>query len=94
MCKKHLLLLWKSIYINSSRGICGPFMWSYGSMLPRRNSIQLSTGPSFILVPIYQHIGSAISVLIVESFITIAMFMYIQNNGLKLIGENKNVVLN
>jgi len=46
---------------------------------------------SFILVPLYQHIGSATSVLITESFITIAMFIYLQKNGLKIIGENKNV---
>jgi PST family polysaccharide transporter len=46
---------------------------------------------SFILVPMYTYIGSAISVLIVECFITISMFTYLQKNGLKLIGENKNV---
>ncbi len=46
---------------------------------------------SFILVPMFEHVGSAISVLIVESFITIAMFIYLQNYGLKLIGGNKNV---
>lgn len=46
---------------------------------------------SFILVPLYQYIGSAISVLVVETFITITMFVYLQRNGLKIIGENKNV---
>jgi len=46
---------------------------------------------SFFLVPFYQDIGSAISVLAVESYITIAMFIYLQKNGLKIIGENKNV---
>ncbi len=46
---------------------------------------------SFILVPLYQHIGSATSVLITETFITVAMFIYLQKNGLKIIGENRNV---
>jgi len=46
---------------------------------------------SFILVPLYKHIGSAASVLITETFITVTMFIYLQKNGLKIIGENKNV---
>lgn len=46
---------------------------------------------SFILVPKFTYIGSAMSVLIVESFITFTMFIYLQCNGLKLIGENKIV---
>jgi len=51
----------------------------------------LSLMLSFVLVPIYHHIGSSISVVIVESFITVTMFIYLQKNGLKIIGENKNV---
>jgi PST family polysaccharide transporter len=46
---------------------------------------------SLILVPKYQYIGSAISVLCVEIFITITMFCYLQCNGLKIIGKNKYV---
>lgn len=46
---------------------------------------------SFILVPLYQYVGSAISVVVVESFITLAMFIYLQRSGLKLIGGNENV---
>jgi len=46
---------------------------------------------SLILVPLYQDIGSAVTVTIVETFITIAMFIYLQKSGLKIIGENKHV---
>jgi len=43
---------------------------------------------SFILVPIFHQVGSAISVVTVEIFITLAMFFYLQTHGLKIIGEN------
>ncbi len=51
----------------------------------------ISFALSFILVPIFKHLGSALTVTITESFVTIAMFIYLQKNGLKIIGENKNV---
>lgn len=44
---------------------------------------------SFLLVPLYKHIGSAVSVVLVESFITMAMFIYLQTHDLKIIGEFK-----
>ena len=43
---------------------------------------------SIILVPIYQHIGSAISVTIVEIFVTVAMFVYLQKTNIKLLSSN------
>ncbi|MBD8069404.1 flippase [Bacillus sp. PS06] len=42
------------------------------------------------IVPMYEHIGTAISVTIVESIITIMMFIYLQNKGIKIL-EVKNV---
>ena len=40
---------------------------------------------SFIFVPLFKHIGSAISVTIVETFVTLAMFSYLQLTGLPMI---------
>jgi len=41
---------------------------------------------SLILVPMFEHLGSAICVLLVETFITVTMFVYLQKNGLRIIG--------
>lgn len=46
---------------------------------------------SLVLVPLFKDVGSAITVMVVETFITFSMFIYLQRNGLKIIGENKNV---
>lgn len=44
---------------------------------------------SFILVPIYFQIGSAISLILTELIIATTMFIYLQRNGLKLIGTSE-----
>jgi PST family polysaccharide transporter len=46
---------------------------------------------SFILVPLFHQVGSAISVVTVELFITLSMFIYLQTHGLKIIGVNRFV---
>ncbi|MBD3824249.1 MAG: flippase [Epsilonproteobacteria bacterium] len=40
---------------------------------------------SFILVPLFAEIGSAIGVLITEIFVTLMMFLYLQKNGLEIV---------
>lgn len=45
---------------------------------------------SLILVPHFKYIGSAISVTMVEIFVTLAMFIYLQKSGIKIL-ELKNV---
>jgi PST family polysaccharide transporter len=40
---------------------------------------------SLILVPLFQEIGSAISVLTVELYITFTMFIYLQTNGINIV---------
>ena len=45
---------------------------------------------SLILVPIFNHYGSAFSVVLVELFVTISMFIYLQTTGIKIM-EFKNV---
>jgi PST family polysaccharide transporter len=40
---------------------------------------------SLILVPLFQEIGSAISVLTVELYITFTMFIYLQTNGINIL---------
>ncbi len=45
---------------------------------------------SMILVPMFQHIGSAVAVTVVEVFVTVTMFLYLQNTGIKIL-ELRNV---
>ena len=46
---------------------------------------------SIILVPLFQEIGSAVSVLSVEMFITISMFIYLQKTGINIIKYKRKV---
>jgi PST family polysaccharide transporter len=39
---------------------------------------------SLIFVPVFQHIGSAITVSIIETFITVTMFVYLKNKGINI----------
>jgi PST family polysaccharide transporter len=40
---------------------------------------------AFILVPLYKHLGIATCVVITETFVTASMFLYLQNQGVKII---------
>jgi polysaccharide transporter, PST family len=46
---------------------------------------------SFILIPVYHQIGSAISLILTETLIAMMMFFYLNKNGLKLIGSLKSL---
>jgi len=41
---------------------------------------------AFIMVPVFKHIGISISVLLSEIFITVSMFLFLQNKGIKVLG--------
>ncbi len=40
---------------------------------------------AIILVPIYHHIGISFAALITEIFVTVAMYLYLQNKGIKIL---------
>ena len=40
---------------------------------------------TFILVPLYKHIGISFSVLISEIFVTVAMFLFLESKGVKIL---------
>ena len=42
---------------------------------------------ALILTPLYQHIGVSIAVLTTEIFVTLSMFLYLQKNGIKILGK-------
>ncbi|MDK2922247.1 MAG: hypothetical protein PWR24_1804 [Desulfonauticus sp.] len=56
---------------------------AFSKILIRASIINLIL--AFILVPIYKHIGTSIAVLISEIFVTLSMFMYLQNKGIKVL---------
>jgi PST family polysaccharide transporter len=45
---------------------------------------------SIILIHFFNEVGTAISFAITEIFITIAMFLFLQNKGIKIIGKLNN----
>lgn len=46
---------------------------------------------AIILITLYKQIGIAISFVVTESFITIAMFLFLQTHGIKIIDRKKNM---
>jgi len=40
---------------------------------------------AFIFVPLYQHIGISFAVLVSEFYVTLSMFIYLQNKGIKIL---------
>ena len=45
----------------------------------------LNISLAIIMVPMFKHIGISISVMLSEIFVTVSMFLYLQNKGVKII---------
>jgi len=47
----------------------------------------LNIALALILVPLYQHIGASIAILVTEIFVTFSMFFYLTRRGIKIFGQ-------
>ncbi|NNV08005.1 flippase [Geobacillus sp. C56-T2] len=61
---------------------------AFSNILMLASALNISL--AFFLVPIWQHVGTAIGVVISELFVTSAMFVYLYSKGIKLL-EGKHV---